>query len=361
MNTVISFAIVLGLLIFVHEFGHFIWAKFFGVKVLKFSLGFGSKLISKQFGETEYLISAFPLGGYVKMFGENPGELAEEKLSPGELKRSFATRPVWQRFIIVAGGPLFNLIFAMFLFFLIVFVAGMPQPVDTTTIGGIGQDTPAAEAGLQTGDTILAIDGKETRQWEDVSLLIKDSGGREVVLTIQRDDRSLEIAVTPRMEKTKNIFGEEVGERYMVGIARSEEVTYEKVGFITALQAGVSQTWSWMYLTVMGLVKIIQKVVPASELGGPILIAQIAGERMQAGWVNFLYFMAVLSVNLGILNLLPIPILDGGHLVFFSVEAILRKPLNLRTMEIMQQIGLVLLGTLMIFVFYNDLVRVFSG
>jgi regulator of sigma E protease len=361
MNTVISFAIVLGLLIFVHEFGHFIWAKFFGVKVLKFSLGFGPKLISRQFGETEYLISAFPLGGYVKMFGENPGELAEEKLSPGELKRSFATRPVWQRFIIVAGGPLFNLIFAMFLFFLIVFVAGMPQPVDTTTIGGVGQDTPAAEAGLQTGDTILAIDGKETRQWEDVSLLIKDSGGREVVLTIQRDDRSLEIAVTPRMEKTKNIFGEEVGERYMVGIARSEEVTYEKVGFITALQAGVSQTWSWMYLTVMGLVKIIQKVVPASELGGPILIAQIAGERMQAGWVNFLYFMAVLSVNLGILNLLPIPILDGGHLVFFSVEAILRKPLNLRTMEIMQQIGLVLLGTLMIFVFYNDLVRVFSG
>ena len=361
MNTVISFAIVLGLLIFVHEFGHFIWAKFFGVKVLKFSLGFGPKLISRQFGETEYLISAFPLGGYVKMFGENPGELAEEKLSPGELKRSFATRPVWQRFIIVAGGPLFNLIFAMFLFFLIVFVAGMPQPVDTTTIGGVGQDTPAAEAGLQTGDTILAIDGKETRQWEDVSLLIKDSGGREVVLTIQRDDRSLEIAVTPRMEKTKNIFGEEVGERYMVGIARSEEVTYEKVGCITALQAGVSQTWSWMYLTVMGLVKIIQKVVPASELGGPILIAQIAGERMQAGWVNFLYFMAVLSVNLGILNLLPIPILDGGHLVFFSVEAILRKPLNLRTMEIMQQIGLVLLGTLMIFVFYNDLVRVFSG
>ena len=361
MNTVISFAIVLGLLIFVHEFGHFIWAKFFGVKVLKFSLGFGPKLISRQFGETEYLISAFPLGGYVKMFGENPGELAEEKLSPGELKRSFATRPVWQRFIIVAGGPLFNLIFAMFLFFLIVFVAGMPQPVDTTTIGGVGQDTPAAEAGLQTGDTILAIDGKETRQWEDVSLLIKDSGGREVVLTIQRDDRSLEIAVTPRMEKTKNIFGEEVGERYMVGIARSEEVTYEKVGFIKALQAGVSQTWSWMYLTVMGLVKIIQKVVPASELGGPILIAQIAGERMQAGWVNFLYFMAVLSVNLGILNLLPIPILDGGHLVFFSVEAILRKPLNLRTMEIMQQIGLVLLGTLMIFVFYNDLVRVFSG
>ncbi len=361
MNTIISFAIVLGLLIFVHEFGHFIWAKFFGVKVLKFSLGFGPKLISRQFGETEYLISAFPLGGYVKMFGENPGELAEERLSPGELKRSFATRPVWQRFIIVAGGPVFNLIFAMLLFFIIVLVAGMPQPLDTTTIGGVGQDTPAAEAGLQEGDTILAIDGSETKHWEDVSLLIKNSEGREVILTLQRQGQTLEIAVTPRMETMRNIFGEEVGERYMVGIARSEEVIYEKVGFIKSLQAGISQTWSWMYLTVMGLVKIIQKVVPASELGGPILIAKIAGERMEAGWINFLYFMGVLSVNLGILNLLPIPILDGGHLVFFSVEAILRKPLNLRTMEILQQVGLVLLGTLMIFVFYNDLVRVFSG
>ena len=361
MNTLISFAIVLGLLIFVHEFGHFLWAKFFGVRVLKFSLGFGPKLIGRQFGETEYLISAFPLGGYVKMFGESPGELAEERLSPGELKRSFATRPVWQRFIIVAGGPIFNLIFAMFLFTTIVLVAGLPQPVDSTTIGGVGADTPAAAAGLLEGDTVLAINGTQTRQWEDVSRLIKDSGGREVVLTLQREGQTIDVAVTPRMETTRNIFGEEVGERYMVGIARSEEVTYEKVGFIQSLQAGVSQTWSWIYLTIMGLVKIIQKVVPASELGGPILIAKIAGERMEAGWINFLYFMGVLSVNLGILNLLPIPILDGGHLVFFSVEAILRKPLNLRTMEIMQQIGLVLLGSLMVFVFYNDLVRVFSG
>ena len=360
MNTIISFAIVLGLLIFVHEFGHFVWAKFFGVKVLKFSLGFGPKLISRQYGETEYLVSAFPLGGYVKMFGESPGEIAEEGLSPRELKRSFATRPVWQRFIIVAGGPVFNLLFAMFLFFIIVFVAGLPQPIDTTTIGDVGQGSPAAEAGLQPDDTIIAIDGKETRLWEDVSLLIKESEGGEVVMTTRRGDETLEIVVTPRMEMTKNIFGEVVGERYMVGIARTEEVVYEKVGFVKSLQAGVSQTWSWMYLTVLGLVKIIQKVVPASELGGPILIAKIAGERMEAGWVNFLYFMGVLSVNLGILNLLPIPILDGGHLVFFSVEAILRKPLNLRTMEILQQIGLVLLGSLMIFVFYNDLIRVFG-
>ncbi len=361
MNSIISFAIVLGILIFVHEFGHFIWAKVFGIKVLKFSLGFGPKLISKQYGETEYLVSAFPLGGYVKMFGESPGEIAEDELSPDELKRSFASRPVWQRFIIVAGGPIFNLLFAMFLFIVIVFVAGLPQPVDTTTIGGVGQYSAAAEAGLRAGDTIIAIDGQKTKLWEDVSRLIRDSAGRKIVLTIIRHDETQEIPVTPRMEATKNIFGEEVGQRFMIGIERSEEVIYQKVGLFKSLQAGISQTLSWIYLTVMGLVKIIQQVMPASELGGPIVIAKIAGERMAAGWVNFFYFMGVLSVNLGILNLLPIPILDGGHLMFFSVEAVLRRPLNMRTMEIMQQIGLVILGTLMIFVFYNDLVRVFSN
>ncbi|MBE9520632.1 MAG: RIP metalloprotease RseP [Proteobacteria bacterium] len=360
MNTVVSFVIVLGLLIFVHEFGHFIWAKLFGVKVLKFSLGFGPKLISKQFGETEYLISAFPLGGYVKMFGESPGDVADETMSAADIRGSFSMRPVWQRFIIVAGGPVFNLIFAILLFFFIVLVAGLPQPVETTTISGVGPDSPAAAAGILPNDTITAIDGQETKRWEDVSTLIKNSGGRQVILTIRRDGSTVEVPVQPRMEESKNIFGEVVGERYMVGIARSEEVVYEKVGFLTALEAGISQTWSWMYLTVMGLVKIIQKVVPASELGGPILIAKIAGERMEAGWVSFLYFMAVLSVNLGILNLLPIPILDGGHLVYFTVEGILRKPLNPKIIEILQQVGLVLLVTLMVFVFYNDLMRFFG-
>lgn len=361
MNTIVSFIIVLGLLIFVHEFGHFIWAKLFGVRVLKFSLGFGPKLVSKTYGETEYLISAFPLGGYVKMFGESPGEIDGETLSPEERKRSFSDRPVWQRFIIVAGGPIFNIIFAGALFFFIAFAAGLPQPVNTTTISGVEKASPAETAGLQAGDIIVAINGEKTEHWEDISRIIKNSGGEEVNIAVSRNGEKLAIPVTPRMEKVKNIFGEEVGKRYMVGIARSEDVVYEKVGLLRSLQAGIAQTWSWMYLTVMGLVKIIEKVVPASELGGPILIAKMAGERMEAGWVSFLYFMAVLSVNLGILNLLPIPILDGGHLVFFSVEAILRKPLSLRTMEILQQIGLVILGSLMLFVFYNDLVRVFGG
>lgn len=356
MHTFFSFIIVLGLLIFVHEFGHFLWAKIFKVRVLKFSLGFGPKLLGFTCGETEYVLSVFPLGGYVKMHGENPGEEVPEE----EAARSFSLRPVWQRFVIVAGGPLFNLFFAVLLFFMIFSVAGLPVPVETTRIGGIGPDSPAAAAGLLAGDIVQAINGEATNRWEEVSTLIRNSGGKPVVFTVKRGAETLELTAQPAVDKIKNIFGEEVGERLMVGIARAEEVSYEKVSMGRALSAGFSQTWDWMYLTIMGLIKIIQKVIPATELGGPILIAKIAGERMEAGWVSFLYFMAVLSVNLGILNLLPIPILDGGHLVFFSVEAVLKKPLSLRSMEIMQQIGLVLLGTLMLFVFYNDLVRVFG-
>jgi regulator of sigma E protease len=358
MNTIVSFAIVLGLLIFVHEFGHFLWAKMFGVKVLKFSLGFGPKLAGWRLGETEYVLSAFPLGGYVKMFGEAPGE--EEEIPAHERNRSFVHKPLWQRFIIVAGGPVFNLIFAVFLFFLIFSIAGIPEPVESTAIGGVNHDSPAEAAGLKAGDTILAVNGVATTRWEEVSEHIRESGGQEVSITVARGSEHLTLRVRPRMEKVTNIFGEKVGERLMIGISRSEEVVYEKVSWAQAAKAGLVQTWNFMYLTIVGLIKIIQKVIPASELGGPILIAQLAGQQMKAGWENFLFFMGLISVNLGILNLLPIPILDGGHLVFFSVEAILRRPLSLRTMEMLQQIGLVILGTLMIFVFYNDLLRLFG-
>jgi len=356
MNTVISFVIVLGLLIFVHEFGHFLAAKLFGVRVLTFSLGFGPKLLGRRHGDTEYVISAFPLGGYVKMFGENPGD----ETPPAEARVSFAGKPVWQRFLIVAAGPVFNLAFAVVLFCLVFLIAGLPQPVETTMIGQVNPDSAAEVAGLRAGDAIVAVEGRRTGTWEEVSEAIGASGGREVEIVIERDGETLNLRARPTLEQSKNIFGETVEERYMLGIVRSQEVTYERVSPWRALTAGLEQTWTFIYLTLLGIVKIIQKVVPASELGGPILIAQLAGQQMEAGWINFCYFIGLISVNLGILNLLPIPILDGGHLVFFTVEAIQRKPVHLRTMEIMQQIGLVLLGSLMIYVFYNDLVRIFG-
>ncbi|MBI4794029.1 MAG: site-2 protease family protein, partial [Deltaproteobacteria bacterium] len=164
----------------------------------------------------------------------------------------------------------------------------------------------------------------------------------------------------PERQEVKNIFGEVVEERFMLGISRSSEVTYEKASIPEAFLAGLNQTWTFIYLTVMGIIKIIQQVVPASELGGPILIAQMAGQQMEAGWINLAYFIGLLSVNLGILNLFPIPVLDGGHLLLYSLEAVRGKPLEPKTLEKLQQIGLLLLGSLMIFVFYNDIIRIFS-
>lgn len=354
MNSVISFIVVLGVLIFVHELGHFLFAKLFGVRVLKFSIGFGNKLVSRVWGETEYLISAFPLGGYVKMFGEQAGET---EVPEAEKNRSFSHKPVWQRFGIVFGGPAFNLLFAVVLFFAMFLFAGLPEAVDTTKIGKVSPDSVADKVGLQSGDIILSIDGQQTDSWLQVSELIKHSRGEEVFLSIDRDGEHLELRATPAMEKVKNLFGEEVGERYMLGITRSEELSYVKVGPGTALKSALIQTWNFMYLTVMGIVKIIERVVPASELGGPIRIAELAGQQMEAGWMNLLYFMGLLSVNLGILNLLPIPVLDGGHLVFLTLEGIRRRPLSERSMLLAQKVGIALLGTLMLFVFYNDIVR----
>lgn len=356
MTTLFSFILVLGLLIFVHELGHFLFAKLFGVRVLKFSLGFGPKLAGKVIGETEYVISAFPLGGFVKMFGENPDE---QKIAPEDKDRSFAHKPVWQRFMVVLAGPLFNLGFAVVLFFLVFTFAGIPTSVDTTRIGKVNENSPAAMAGLQKDDVIVSIDNTEMQGWMDVLEAVKNSQGKAIQLVVTRGNEKLPLELVPAIDSVKNVFGEEVEQRYMIGIMKSDQLTYEKSTIAGALINACRQTWMYITLTVMGFVKIIQQVVPASEIGGPILIAQIAGEQMKAGWMNLIYFMSLLSVNLGILNLLPIPVLDGGHLVFLTIEGLRRKPMNERAQIVAQQIGIGLLGSLMIFVFYNDIVRLF--
>ncbi|KJR98669.1 MAG: zinc metalloprotease [Desulfobulbaceae bacterium BRH_c16a] len=354
MTTLFSFILVLGMLIFVHELGHFLFAKLFGVRVLKFSLGFGPKLVGRFYGETEYVISAFPLGGFVKMFGENPDE---QQISDADKKVSFAHKPVWQRFFIVLAGPLFNLLFAVLLFFLVFSFVGIPTPVDTTRIGKVNENSPAAQAGLQNDDEILRINGRETQSWQDVLEGVKSSAGSPLSIVVQRGEESLTFEVVPAIDAVKNVFGEEVEQRYMIGIMKADELIWESSSFIASLENACLQTWMYISLTAMGFWKIIQQVVPASEIGGPILIAQIAGEQMKAGWLNLIYFMSLLSVNLGILNLLPIPVLDGGHLVFLTIEGLRRKPLNEKAQIVAQQVGIGLLATLMIFVFYNDIVR----
>lgn len=290
------------------------------------------------------------------MFGENPDEI---EMAKEDKAVSFAHKSVFQRFVIVFAGPVFNLLFSVFLFFMVFAFVGVPTSTDSTIVGNVTVDSPAEQGGLEKGDVILRINDKKTEGWLDVLEAVKSSEGKEITIVVQRATTERTFHVVPAIDTVKNVFGEEVEQRFMIGIMKNDDLSYDDVGVVGAMKNAVLQTWMYIQLTVMGFIKIFQRVVPASELGGPILIAQIAGEQMRAGWINLIYFMGLLSVNLGILNLLPIPVLDGGHLVFLTLEAVRRKPIAERAQIVAQQVGIGLLGTLMIFVFYNDLVRLF--
>jgi regulator of sigma E protease len=351
---VLAAVVVLGFLIVVHEFGHFIVAKRSGVGVLKFSVGFGPRLFGRTVNGTEYVLSAIPLGGYVKMVGEDPD--STEAVDP---RISFSHQSVWKRVAIVTAGPIFNLLFAFVAFTLVLAIYGQRVPSDIAKVGGVMSGMPAAQAGLQVGDVVTAVDGKPIASWDELSTAIRASEGRTVTMTVQRGGESLNVQITPQAKEDKTIYGEVIGQAYVIGIERGFEET--SVGPIEAIGAGAKQTVWWMQTLIMSVVKILQGKIPARDIGGPILIVQAAGQQAQVGLESLLLFMAVISINLGILNLLPIPILDGGHLLFFLVEGVMRRPLDIRHREIMQQVGLVILIGLMAFAFYNDILRVIGG
>ncbi|MBI3378065.1 MAG: RIP metalloprotease RseP [Nitrospirae bacterium] len=442
--TFLSAIVLLGILIFVHELGHFLFAKKLGVRVLKFSLGFGPKLIGRKYGDTEYLVSAVPLGGYVKMLGEEPGDELKEEDKPF----AYNYQPVWKRFLIVFSGPVFNLFFAAAIFF-VVFLSGVPVP--KPYVGKVLDNSPAAAAGLMTGDRIAAINGKTVSGWDDIDVPVNESRGERLFFKIEREGKIIELTVTPEKKTGKNIFGEntevmdigimpllypEVGEviknavaekagikkgdriveiegapiqtwhdmtaiihgspekplrlkikrdenfleltvtpekktfKYpdgtekhigLIGIGPAGNNVIKKYNLLKAASLGVKRTWDMVVLTVVGIIKLIQRIIPADTLGGPIMIFQMAGQQASLGVMNFLVFMAVISINLGVLNLLPIPILDGGHILFLGIEAVRRKPLSEKVMMIAQRIGLAIIITLMVFAFYNDIMRFISG
>ena len=353
MSFIIGFVVVLGVLIFFHELGHFIVAKAFGVGVEKFSLGFGPKIIGKTVGRTEYRLSAIPLGGYVKMIGEQP----DEELEPSDIPFSFTHKPVYQRMLIVASGPVFNFFLAIIIFFGIFWFAGemMLQPV----IGEVKAGSPADAAGIIGGDKVLAVNGADIENWSEMADRIMDSGGSALEFTLLRENRRLHLFVTPKDDVMENIFGEEQ-HRYIIGVSSTGDVITRKLGPAEAFSESLNRTYLICKLTILSVVKVFQGTVPAKAIGGPILIAQMAGEQVKQGMVNLFAFIALISVNLGILNLLPIPVLDGGHILFFSIEAVIRRPVNLKTREIAQQVGIFLLMMLMVFVFYNDIMRFFE-
>jgi len=339
--------LVLGVLIFVHELGHFLVAKRAGVSVLKFSLGFGPKIAGFTRGGTEYLLSAIPLGGYVKMLGEDPKE------EVADLERSFSAKPIGWRSLIILAGPGSNFLLAIAIFW-VVFMVGVPTL--TTKVGEVMEGFPAREAGLLRGDRIVAIEGQPIEKWEELAKQIHQSPGRPVRLTVEREGQRFDLAVAPKATKEKNLFGEEQ-EIGLLGIAPAEEFLTERTNPITAFGRAVYKTYDLSVLILITFGKLLQGVVPAKTIGGPLLVAQMAGEQARLGILNLLFFTALLSINLAILNLLPIPILDGGHLFFALIEAARGKPVSLKKREMAQQVGLVLLVALMIFAFYNDIFR----
>jgi regulator of sigma E protease len=352
IQSVLSAVVGLGILIVIHELGHFLVAKKSGVGVLTFSIGFGPKILRRKVGETEYALSAVPFGGYVKMVGEDPAE----EVSPAEREKAFSHQPLWKRAAIVAAGPVSNLLLAFFIFACVMVFSGVRTA--TTTIADVVPNNPAAQAGMQKGDRITAINGRSVEGWTDFARRIKDSDGGPLHITLVRDNQTVEVTVNPVKKEERDAFGDK-REVWFIGIQPQDSVT--KVTPVAAIGQAFVQTRDLSLFTLVALYKMVKGDISPKTLGGPLLIAQVAGQQAREGVVTFFLFVALLSINLGVLNLLPIPVLDGGHLFFFLIEAVLGRPVGEKQRERAQQVGVVLLILVMAYAFYNDIARFFEG
>ncbi|GBC59302.1 zinc metalloprotease [Desulfonema ishimotonii] len=355
MTSFFAFIVVLGVLVFFHELGHFLVARLCGVGVEVFSLGFGPRLIGRTVGRTDYRISGIPLGGFVKMVGEEP----DADIPEADIPVSFTHKPVHKRMLIVAAGPLFNFLLTLIIFFGLFRVSGVF--VSQALVGDVKKDSPAYVAGLQKDDRIVAIDGTAVETWDDMAEIISGCGGRELAVSVQRDGAVRVRRIVPEAIESTNIFGEKIS-RYVIGITSSSERSHRRLNTVQALGESFRQTYEITRLTVVSIGKMVQGRISVKEnLGGPIVIAQMSGQMAERGTADLIFWIALLSVSLGILNLFPIPVLDGGHLLFFFIEAVSGHPVNTRVRELAQQAGFFVLLLLMIFVFYNDISRIFAS
>ncbi|MBI2204130.1 MAG: RIP metalloprotease RseP [Candidatus Rokubacteria bacterium] len=447
MTMVVSFVIVIGVLILIHELGHFLVARWVGVGVERFSIGFGPVLARWRGKETEYCLSLIPMGGYVKMMGEESPLEGGETL-PYDPTKAFSFKPLWARFLIVFAGPGMNFVLAAAIFALVLATVG--RPVWPAVIGRVTEGSPAASAGLRTGDRIVAVGGRTVAHWEDLERAVAGSDGRSLDLAIERGGATQKMSMAPRRAthrdpifkearevwelgagpqlvphigsvnpgspaekagikpgdqvtavagqpvytpeelmlaiqkrggqtfpvtvdrqgrpETVNVTANAVKEKGPTGVETevgrigvgivTRAVSYEAYNPVLAAWYGVVKTWDMSVLTVKGLWKVLVGSIDRSNIGGPIQIAAEAGRQAKEGFGSLALFTAIISVNLAILNLLPVPMLDGGHLAFFIVEAVLGRPISLKKRETAQQVGFVLLMLLMGYALYNDLVRV---
>lgn len=355
MITIIVAILVIGILIFVHELGHFLSAKLLGVRVEVFSLGFGPRIIAFKAGETEYRLSFIPLGGYVKLYGEHPETLPIVE-NP---QKAFAFKKPWQKAIIVFAGPLANFVLAILIFWFLFTSIG--TYIIPAKIGEIIPDSPAEKAGLKPGDEILEVNGKKVNSFQELVFFLRTKKAPESVnLKIKRGSQIFEINLTPEMKEDYNIFGKKT-KIPIIGIKSSEEIIHQKHSPFSAFNLAVKKVLELTALIFVAIYKLFIGEMPFSTLGGPITIGKMAGETAKMGISYLFSFTAILSVNLGVINILPLPMLDGGHLVLFGIEALRKKPLSLKTQELIFKIGLALIIALSLAVFYNDILKLLKG
>jgi len=360
------FFFVLALVIFVHELGHYLIGRWCGVGVEAFSIGFGPKLLGWRDGHgTEWKICAIPLGGYVKFRGDlngasMPDDEAASAMTSEERRTAFQFKPIWQRSAIVAAGPVFNFILAFFVFVAAFMFSGhyMVDPVIETVVA----ESPADKAGIKGGDRVVSINGETTRTFEDVRRLVVNSDDRPLSMEIVRGSSVLTVTAEPRLTEQKTAFG--ILRSKTLGVTSSTQPEHQHIVYHTlpeAAELSVEQIGSVITQSVKYIGGLIAGREKADQLSGPIRIAQVSGKVAESGFVSLLTLAAILSISIGFVNLLPIPLLDGGHLMFYAVEAVFGKPLSRRTQEMGFRIGLVLVGMLMLFVTINDIVQLQRG
>lgn len=363
-NYGVMFLVVLTILVFVHEMGHFLVARRNGVRVEVFSIGFGPEVVGRtdRLG-TRWKFSLIPLGGYVKMYGDAgaasmPGA-GLDRMTPAQRAVSFHHKRVGQRMAIVAAGPAANFLFAILALAFMFMVYG--QPYTPPVIREVLPEGAAAQAGMKPGDRILSMDGRDTPRFEDVLGVIVMNPGRTVSMVVERveaegvEPKRLELTVTPRAEKMEDRFGN-IHTIGRLGVMRGND-EYRRQTPLTAIWEAGKETLRLTEGTLDAVWQMALGMRSTNELGGPIRIAQMSGQVAQTGFVTMIWFVAVLSINLGLINLFPIPMLDGGHLLYYAVEAVRGRPLGERAQEYGFRVGLALVLTLMVFATWNDLVQ----
>jgi len=365
--TIAQFLVVLTIVVFVHEFGHFIVARWCGVTVKTFSIGFGREIFGFDDKKgTRWRFAWIPLGGYVKFVDDEnaasqPSADALERMAPSERTGAFQTKPLWQRAAVVAAGPMANFILAIVIYAGVNLAFGVRTI--TPTVGEVRAEMPAAKAGIKPGDVITSINGWTVEGFEDVQRIVGMNGGRPLKFGIERDGEKLSFEVTPEVHETSDTFGGTFN-RGLIGITPSSVAGYQnakEVGPLEALRLGVRETYTNIAQTIQGIGDIITARQSADQMGGPILMAQVTGRVAEAGIEPYIRLIALFSANIGFLNLLPIPVLDGGHLVYYAIEGVLRRPMSRRMQEIGFQIGIALVLMLMVYVNLNDILRVWRG